>query len=80
MYDPERYRDKAEVARWRERDPIEQLAARLRDDGSLTDEALATIRAELQEEVDAATRSAEAAPLEPVEELTRFVYSEGAAQ
>ena len=80
MYDPERYRDKAEVARWRERDPIELLAARLRDDGSLTDEALTTMRTELQEEVDAATRSAESAPLEPVEELTRFVYSEGAAR
>ena len=28
MFDPERYRDKAEVARWVERDPIETLRAR----------------------------------------------------
>ena len=37
------------------------------------------MRSELQEEVDAATRAAEAAPLEPLEELTRFVYSEEVA-
>jgi pyruvate dehydrogenase E1 component alpha subunit len=76
MYDPERYRDKDEVARWRERDPIDLLAARLRTDGALDDDALAAMRAEIQSAVDRATDAAEAAPLEPVEDLTRFVYSE----
>jgi pyruvate dehydrogenase E1 component alpha subunit len=36
MYDPERYRDKAEVERWRERDPIELLAARCAPSGRST--------------------------------------------
>jgi pyruvate dehydrogenase E1 component alpha subunit len=76
MYDPERYRDKAEVARWRERDPIDQLVARLRADGTLDDAALDAMRAQITAEVDRACEVAEAAPLEPVEDLTRFVHSE----
>ena len=76
MYDPERYRDKEEVARWRERDPIEQLAATLRAEGVLDDDTWTAMRDEAQAAVDHATETAEAAPLEPVEDLTRFVYSE----
>jgi TPP-dependent pyruvate/acetoin dehydrogenase alpha subunit len=76
MYDPERYRDKEEVARWRERDPIDQLAAPLRADGVLDDARWDAMRAETLAAVDRATEAAENAPLEPVEELTRFVYSE----
>ena len=34
------------------------------------------MRAEALAAVDRATEAAEAAPLEPVEDLTRFVYSE----
>jgi pyruvate dehydrogenase E1 component alpha subunit len=76
MYDPERYRDKSEVAAWRERDPIDLEARRLRDDGVLDDAGLDTMRKKIQAEVDAAVAVAEAAPLEPLEDLTRFVYSE----
>ena len=76
MYDPERYRDKAEVARWRERDPIELEARRLREESVLDDAGLAAMREEISAEVDQACEVAEAAPPEPVEDLTRFVYSE----
>jgi pyruvate dehydrogenase E1 component alpha subunit len=75
MYDPERYRDKAEVARWRERDPLDQLVARLVADGALDDAGLEAMRAEVLRDVDRATAAAEAAPLEPVEDLTRFVHT-----
>jgi pyruvate dehydrogenase E1 component alpha subunit len=76
MYDPDRYRDKAEVARWKERDPIEALARRMTADGELTGEVREQIRLEVTAEVDRAVAAAEAAPLEPVEDLTRFVHSE----
>lgn len=76
MYDPERYRDRAEVQRWRERDPIPGLAAVLRADGELTDELEASIEQGIAGEIDRAVAVAEAAPLEPVEELTRFVYAD----
>ena len=38
LYDPELYRDKAEVERWRQRDPIELLARRMREAGELDDD------------------------------------------
>jgi pyruvate dehydrogenase E1 component alpha subunit len=74
-YDPERYRDKGEVERWRERDPIELLAARLGTDGQLTAADRAAYEKEIAATVDRAVQAADQAPLEPVEELTRFVLS-----
>jgi pyruvate dehydrogenase E1 component alpha subunit len=76
MYDPELYRDKAEVAEWRQRDPIRLLTDRMRADGHLTDAALERLEAEVGDEVSAAIAQAEAGPLESVDELTRFVHSE----
>ncbi len=78
MYDPELYRERAEVERWKERDPIPQHAGRLRAQGLLEDEALARIEREVQEEIAGAVAYAEAGSLEPVAELTRFVHSEPA--
>jgi pyruvate dehydrogenase E1 component alpha subunit len=76
MYDPDRYRDKAEVARWKERDPVELLARGMTAAGELTEEDREEIRSEVTAEVDRAVAAADAAPEEPVEDLTRFVYSE----
>ncbi len=76
MYDPELYRDKAEVEHWRERDPVEVFAARLREEGVAVDEELTRIEAAVAAEIAEAVGFAEAAPLEPVEDLTRFVHSE----
>ncbi|MER6973488.1 pyruvate dehydrogenase (acetyl-transferring) E1 component subunit alpha [Nocardioides sp. NPDC000445] len=76
MYDPDRYRDKAEIAAWKGRDPIDALEAVMRTDGQLTDQALTAMEAEIAAEIDLAVAAAEEGPLEPVEELTRFVCSE----
>ena len=76
MYDPERYRDKAEVARWRERDPIDLLTHQLTAEDELSAEARDAMAAEVTAEVDRAVAAAEAAPLEPAEDLERFVYTE----
>jgi TPP-dependent pyruvate/acetoin dehydrogenase alpha subunit len=76
MYDPELYREKAEVERWRKRDPIATFEAELRDAGLLTDADLAAIEAVVNAEVQASVDFAEAAEWEPVEDLTRFVYTE----
>jgi TPP-dependent pyruvate/acetoin dehydrogenase alpha subunit len=79
MFDPERYREKSEVARWVERDPIVTLRARLHDTGALTDEDWTAMQQEVDAEMEAAVAYAEAGTPEPVEELTRFVHSERAA-
>jgi TPP-dependent pyruvate/acetoin dehydrogenase alpha subunit len=76
MYDPERYRAKEEVERWRQRDPIELCGQRLRDDGLIDDDDVEELEAMVAREVDEAVADAEAGTLEPVEDLTRFVYSE----
>ncbi len=76
MYDPERYREKSEIERWKLRDPITTFAARLESDGILPKERLARIEREIGEVIDHAVAFAEAGTWEPVEDLTHFVYSE----
>ena len=76
MFDPELYRSKEEVEKWKERDPIDLLDQRLTAYGILTGEERAAMEDEVAEEVEAAVAFAEAGTWEPVEELTRFVYSE----
>jgi pyruvate dehydrogenase E1 component alpha subunit len=75
MYDPDRYRDKAEIDRWRARDPLLISGERLVALG-LTDEAgLADMDAETIAEVDAAVDAAEAGSFEDVGDLERHVVS-----
>ncbi|WP_353813289.1 pyruvate dehydrogenase (acetyl-transferring) E1 component subunit alpha [Agromyces sp. SYSU T00266] len=79
MFDPERYREKAEVEHWMERDPIESLKDELEASGHLDADAWASIGREVDAEVDAAVEFAEAGSLEPVADLARFVHSEPSA-
>ena len=76
MYDPDRYRDKAEIAAWKQHDPLDTFQQRLRVEGELTDEDVAALEDEVAAVLDRAIQSAEKAPLEAVEDLTRFVTSE----
>ncbi len=76
MYDPELYREKAEVEAWKRYCPIETFSARLREAGLLTDQEYTEIDATALAEVDASVGYAEACEWEPVEDLTRFVYSD----
>lgn len=69
MFDPELYRDRAEVEAWKRRDPITLHAARLREAGVLDDATFAALDARAVEEVEAAVAFAEAAEWEPVEDL-----------
>ena len=76
MYDPDRYRDKGEIEIWRQRDPITLLTDRLTEAHLLDDGAMDAIESEVRDELAEAVAIAEAGTLEPVEELTRFVYSD----
>ncbi|TQJ49805.1 pyruvate dehydrogenase (acetyl-transferring) E1 component subunit alpha [Phycicoccus sp. SLBN-51] len=77
MYDPDRYRDKAEIERWRQSDPIPRLTGELLAQGVVSEDDVATWEGEIAQEIEAAIASAEAAPVEPVSDLMRFVTSEG---
>lgn len=80
MYDPDLYRDKAEVEAWKQRDPIPALTARLEADGVLAPGDVDRFEAEIAAELEAAEAEADAGSLEPVDDLTRFVYSERVAR
>lgn len=75
MFDPELYRDKAEVERWKQRDPIRTYSARLLAEGLLDPPGLAALEAEAADEVEAAVAFAEAGTPEPVATLERDVYT-----
>ncbi len=75
MFDPERYRDKAEVQVWRDRDPVDLFTAVLRDEGVLDDATLQAMEDEIAAEIEDAVQFAEQSPDEDVADLLRFVYS-----
>jgi pyruvate dehydrogenase E1 component alpha subunit len=65
MADPELYRSKDEVERWKGRDPILLFGARI----GVTGSELETLEADVAAELEAAVADAEAGPWEPVEDL-----------
>jgi pyruvate dehydrogenase E1 component alpha subunit len=75
MFDPELYRDKAEVERWKTRDPIDLFSQHLRQQGRLTEQQLIAMQEEAEQEVREAVLFAEQGSEEPPEDLYRFVYS-----
>jgi pyruvate dehydrogenase E1 component alpha subunit len=79
MYDPELYRSKEEVERWREHDPITGFVAELERRSLIADGELDRIEQQVAVEIDEAIEFAEAGTFEPVEQLARHVYYEGEA-
>lgn len=73
MYDPDRYREKAEIEHWKESDPIITLRQQLESRGTLTADDLAAWEREIAGELDEAVAFADASAPEPVEDLLRFV-------
>ena len=76
MFDAELYRSKTEVEEWKKRDPISNLSAYLKSEGAITDADIEEMERKVAGEVAEAVNFAEAGTWEPVEDLTRFVYSE----
>lgn len=75
MFDPELYRDKAEVAQWRERDPIRTFTDRCLAEGLLTDGDVAGMEQAAADEISEAVAYADAGTLEDVATLTRHVMT-----
>ena len=76
MFDAELYRNKEEVEEWKKRDPIDLFMKFMEDEKILTPEDRETLEQEVKKEIDKAVEFAENGTWEPVEDLTRFVYSE----
>jgi len=75
MFDPQLYRDRAEIEDWKQRDPIDRLALWMRETGTLHDTDLTAIEWQIAAEVEHGVVFAESGHWEPVAELTRDVYA-----
>jgi pyruvate dehydrogenase E1 component alpha subunit len=75
VVDPDRYRDREEVQKMRQHDPISAFAARLMDAGLLDENGAREIDERAQRDVDAAVQFAEESPDPPVEGLFDFMYA-----
>jgi pyruvate dehydrogenase E1 component alpha subunit len=76
MYDPQLYRTKEEVEEWKKRDPITMFETLLRAQNLFDDADLKRLEEEVGAELAKAVEFAEAGTWEPIEDLTKFVYSE----
>ena len=79
MADPDLYRSKAEVEEWKHRCPIAAFSAMLRAEGLLSDRTWNEMETSVAAEIAEAIAVAEAGPWEPIEDLTRDVYTPRAA-
>ncbi len=76
MYDPQLYREKAEVEAWTEKCPIKRFDDWALAAGLIHDTDIVNLEAEVAVEVEAAISFAEAGTLEPVEQLLQHVGAE----
>lgn len=79
MFDPDLYRDKAEIEQWKQRGPIHSFSGQLKAEGLLTEELFLAFDAAAAAEVAAATDFAEQAPWEPVADLLKDVHTPAGA-
>lgn len=75
MFDAELYRDKSEVEEWKKRDPIPRFLEYLTDKKWITEQEVQDLEKRVEAEVQKAVDFAEDGTWEPVEQLTRFVYT-----
>jgi pyruvate dehydrogenase E1 component alpha subunit len=80
MFDPQLYRDKAEVDEWKKKDPILRFSQWLTESGEAHDADFRRIETEVTGEIEACIAFAEAGQWERVEDLARDVYDESVPQ
>jgi pyruvate dehydrogenase E1 component alpha subunit len=73
--DPAKYRPAGELEAWKARDPLDILAGRLAEEGTLAADERRQIDDDVQAEIDAAAERALAAPFPTLEETRSYVYA-----
>jgi pyruvate dehydrogenase E1 component alpha subunit len=76
MFDAQLYRDKAEIERWKERDPIKRFGEWAVASGLLHSEDIGILEKKASAEVEAAVAFAEGGAWEPVADLCRYTLME----
>lgn len=69
------YRSREVTDEWARKDCVERMERRLKEEGVLTDELIAQIRAEIDQELDEAERFAEESPEPTVDEIYDGLYA-----
>src|SRR5882672_10535526 len=75
MSDPGKYRTRAEIEKYQERDPIKLFTATLKENKVLTDRDLSDMEAAIKEQIEQAVRFAEKSPEPDPKELYTNVYA-----
>lgn len=75
MYDPDLYRDKAEIEAWKKRDPITTFISALKANHEINDDDIQHIETQINQELTEAIEFAEQDKFEPIENLTKDVYA-----
>jgi len=70
------YRTPAEFEHWRRSCPIERFEAQLRDSGVMLPEELASLRREIEQEIDEAVAFAKSSPFPDAADMASFTYAE----
>ncbi len=72
--DPTRYRDKEEVEKWKQADPIKRFSLYLENKGLWTEKYEQELQTQFEEEIDKAVEAAEAAEAPDIETIFTDVY------
>jgi len=76
MFDSDRYRSKDEIEEWKKRDPVETFREFLLKNKHADKKDINKIEKEVSGEIEEAVSFAESGTWEPIEDLTKYVYSE----
>ncbi|HKJ45582.1 MAG TPA: pyruvate dehydrogenase (acetyl-transferring) E1 component subunit alpha [Balneolales bacterium] len=76
MFDPELYRTKEEVEEWKKRDPINNMIKLMKSKKLIRNKEIEKLNKKVEKEMQEAVDFAESGTWEPVEDLTKYVYSE----
>ncbi len=75
MFDAELYRDKKEVEEWKKKDPIPKYQQHLINKKLLSKKQIDEMEKQIEAEIKKAVIFADEGSWEPIEDLTKFVYS-----
>lgn len=76
MADPEFYRAKEEIERWKAQDPVLRFRRYLEDKGLISEDGVRSLEEEVEVTINEAARFADESPEPPLETLHDYVYKE----
>ena len=76
MYDPDLYRSKDEVEKWKQHCPIQNWQQALIQQSMLTENEINAIKAEAEAEMSEAVNFAENSEFEDISDIAKFIYAE----